>query len=142
MASLKRLPNGIWQVRWWTPDHRPAKKNFATKPEGQRFKTSLEHQLAQGAYIDINTGKRLFSDYAQDWLKVKAASVTERTWINQEGRLRNHLLPCPWSSAAQRDPARGRAPACGRADDGDAPRRGDRAAGLFPAAADTDHRRR
>ncbi len=93
MASLKRLPNGIWQVRWWTPDHRPAKKNFATKPEGQRFKTSLEHQLAQGAYIDINAGKRLFSDYAQDWLKVKAASVTERTWINQEGRLRNHLLP-------------------------------------------------
>src|SRR5947209_15046638 len=32
-------------------------------------------------------------DYAQAWLGVKAASVPERTWINQEGQLRNHLVP-------------------------------------------------
>ena len=94
MASVTRLPHGNgWQVRWKSPDRHSRKKNFRTKPDAQRFAASVEVKKATGDYVDPAEGKRLFSDYSQAWMKVKAANVTERTWINQEGRLRNHLLP-------------------------------------------------
>ena len=94
MASVSRLPDGNgWQVRWKTPDRRSRKKNFRTKPDAQRFAAGVEVKKATGDYVDPAEGKRLFSDYAEAWLTVKAANVTERTWINQDGRLRNHLLP-------------------------------------------------
>jgi integrase len=94
MAAINRNPKGPgWQVRWMTPDRKSRKRNFARKPDAERFAASVEVEKATGAYVDPAAGKRLFGGYAEAWLRVKAASVTERTWINQEGRLRNHLLP-------------------------------------------------
>jgi integrase len=49
--------------------------------------------MATGEYVDPAAGRQLFGPYAVTWLQTKAASVTERTHINLEGRLRNHLLP-------------------------------------------------
>jgi integrase len=92
MASLTRIPTG-WQVRWKTPERQTRKKNFTRKPDAQRFVIGVEHTKAAGHYVDPAHGRRRFGDYAEAWMKVKAGSVTERTWINLEGRLRNHLLP-------------------------------------------------
>jgi integrase len=92
MASIHKISTG-WQVRNKTPQRKSRKKNFARKPDALRFKAEKEVELVTNTYVDPSDGRRCFGDYARELLGTKRANVTERTWINLDGRLRNYLLP-------------------------------------------------
>jgi integrase len=97
MASVHKIVHSDgstgWQVRWKTPDRQTRKRNFRIKPDALRYKAEVEHKRVTGTYVDTAGGRRQLNNYAPAYMAAKAASVTERTWINLDGRLRNHILP-------------------------------------------------
>jgi integrase len=70
MASLTKTETG-WLVRWKTPDRQSRKKTFDRKPDAERFKVGLEHDLMAGAYVDPAAGRVSFRAYAEGWRAVQ-----------------------------------------------------------------------
>jgi hypothetical protein len=90
----EKPPVVFYQVRWKTPDNQSRKKNFDLKRDADRHAASIEGSKASGLYIDRADGQKLFGTYARAYVEsTKRASLTERAWIDVDGRLRNHLLP-------------------------------------------------
>ena len=85
--------NVPWRVRWRDPvTGKERSRQFSRKVDAERFLTTVEGDVLRGTYIDPNAGKVLFKEYATEWLSTKA-NLRERSMINVEGRLRNHLMP-------------------------------------------------
>ena len=49
--------------------------------------------LDRGEWVDPRSGRSNFGEYASAWLSVKRATVAPRTYVNIEGRWRNHIEP-------------------------------------------------
>lgn len=70
MASVKKVVvhgNVRWQVRWRSPDGKPGKKNFETAREANAHRTTIEHELNSGTFVDQRAGKETFRDFAERW---------------------------------------------------------------------------
>ena len=58
MASIRKLPNGNWQVRWRErPGGPQTAKNFKLKRDGLRFITNIGADLLRGVYVDPSAGE-------------------------------------------------------------------------------------
>jgi len=92
MASIHKQPNGRWKVRYRTPNGKDRAQRFDRKADAERFLHSIEADKARGRFVDPRAGRMTFAEYAKGWAETKA-NVRERTRVNVEGRLRNHILP-------------------------------------------------
>ncbi|MPZ91450.1 MAG: tyrosine-type recombinase/integrase, partial [Actinobacteria bacterium] len=130
--TVATLPPGIrrhrgkYQVRYYGSDGRERARSFARLTDAKTFKASVTTDKARGEWHDSRLGRVRLSEYARQWAETKG-NVNERTRINIEGRLRNHITPTfgtsPLSSIEPQDvrswitdlKARGLAPSTVRA---------------------------
>jgi integrase len=90
MASIHKIPTG-WQVRYKTPERKSRKKSFAKKPDALRYKTSVEHSVLSGSYVDPSAGKITFRTYGEQWRKVQVHRASTAAQV--ETNLRRHIYP-------------------------------------------------
>ncbi len=76
-----------------TPEGKEQTRTFVRKLDAQRWVTAQDAARQRGDWIDPTAGRQPFEPYAKEWLTTKRATVAPRTYVNLEGRLRNHLLP-------------------------------------------------
>ncbi len=94
--ALNRKENsrGVrWQAAYRALDGRERTRTFARKVDAERWLRDQETTLDRGEWVDPRSGRSNFGEYASAWLSVKRATVAPRTYVNIEGRWRNHIEP-------------------------------------------------
>ncbi|MGH2690289.1 MAG: tyrosine-type recombinase/integrase [Actinomycetota bacterium] len=79
-------------MKYRDPAGRMRSQSFDRKSDAKAFKASVETDLRRGRWTDPVLGSVPFRDYATQWLQTKA-NLRPRTFVNVEGRVRNHILP-------------------------------------------------
>ncbi|MFN2591357.1 MAG: tyrosine-type recombinase/integrase [Candidatus Dormibacteria bacterium] len=92
MASIVKLPNSRYQVRYWGPDGKQHKKNFGRRGEAERFAATVETDKLRGEWIDPRLGKMTFAEWAEKW-RATEARLRPTTRAQHESILANHILP-------------------------------------------------
>jgi integrase len=90
--AIKKLPNGRWEASYRDPTGRERVKHHRTRADADRWLTGIKSQLNTGDFIDPRRGRRLFADWADDWLST-TAHVRPKTRAHYESILRIHVLP-------------------------------------------------
>src|SRR6266568_4062816 len=88
-AEARRAP---WEARFRDPAGNQRTRTFSNKADARAWLSTVETDVARGAWVDPALGRVTFNEYAEEWLETKA-DVSARTFINVEGRLKNHVLP-------------------------------------------------
>jgi integrase len=93
-GTIRRLPSGRYQVRYWGPDgvRRSADDTFATKTEGQDWLTLKEAEILEGDWIDPEAAEVLVPDYAATWIDERPG-LRPKTILIYQGLLRRHIAP-------------------------------------------------
>ena len=70
MATIAKGENPIkpYTVKWRDTDRRQRERSFAKRAEAQDFKTTVEHSLREGTYVDPRNGAVAFGTYATTWI--------------------------------------------------------------------------
>ncbi|MFB7617153.1 tyrosine-type recombinase/integrase [Kitasatospora sp. NPDC056181] len=93
-GSVRQLPSGRWQVRYYDPvtgQRRPDEKTYATKTDAEIRLSQLEADISRDVWSDPDAGKVTFGEYAERWLKDRKLEETTRE--RYEGVLRLHIQP-------------------------------------------------
>jgi len=92
-GTVRRLPSGRWQARYWAPDgsRRTAPETFATKTEAQTWLTLTQADIERRHWVDPDAGKVNFEAYALKWVDERGLSATTDELYRR--LLRLHLLP-------------------------------------------------
>ncbi|KJK58348.1 tyrosine-type recombinase/integrase [Saccharothrix sp. ST-888] len=93
-GSVRQLPSGRWQVRYYDPEtgeRRPDEETYATKTDAEVRLSQLEADISRGVWTDPDAGKVNFGEYATTWLKERKLEETTRE--RNEGVLRLHIKP-------------------------------------------------
>jgi integrase len=90
--AIKKLPNGRWEASYRDPTGRERVKYHRTRADADRWLTGVKSQLNSGDFIDPRRGRRLFADWADDWLST-TAHVRPKTRAHYESILRIHVMP-------------------------------------------------
>ena len=74
-GAIRKLPSGRYQARVRAPDGsmHPAPTTFATKADADRWLAGAVTDQATGTWIDPRVGEVPFRQFAQEWLRGKAA---------------------------------------------------------------------
>jgi integrase len=91
MASIRRWPNGTYEVRYRDPSGRQRGQTFKRKTDALRFKSSVETDVRRGAWIDPRLERVRFGDYVEDYLG-GTAHLRPGTRLKVEGHIRNYIL--------------------------------------------------
>jgi hypothetical protein len=91
-GSVRRLPSGRWQVRYWLEGERcAAPQTFATTADASAHLATVQADTLRGAWVDPAAGKVTFAEYAEKW---RAAQVHRPTTGAQvESYFRRHVYP-------------------------------------------------
>jgi integrase len=91
-GSVRRLPSGRWQVRYWLEAERcAAPQTFATKADASAYLATVQADTLRGTWVDPAAGKVTFAEYAEKW---RAAQVHRPTTAAQvESYFRRHVYP-------------------------------------------------
>src|SRR5712691_13138245 len=94
LGSIRRLPSGRYQVRYWGPDgaRRSADQTFITKTEADRYLTLMEAQIARRDWIDPAAGKITIAVYADSWI-TERPNLRHRTVHLYRWILAKHIIP-------------------------------------------------
>ena len=76
MASIAKR-NGKWRVRWRDESGAEKSKQFDLKGHALKFKAKVEHELAQGTYLDVasKTWEEFREQYEADVVALKSPST-------------------------------------------------------------------
>src|SRR6266508_5495522 len=68
-GSVRRLPSGRWQARYFDLQGRPhtGPTTFATKTDAKRYLATVEADLTRGAWSNPRLGKTTFGQWAERW---------------------------------------------------------------------------
>src|SRR5215471_9086539 len=95
MASVitRVLANGSprYDVAYRDPDGHQRKKSFRVKRNAVAFGNRMESDKQRGDWIDPESGKVTFEDYARDWIEQQTFDPSSR--LSVETRLRVHVYP-------------------------------------------------
>jgi integrase len=92
-GSVRRLPSGRWQARYWHDGARHAAADtFTTKTDAQAWLSRAETDVFRGAWVDPRAGQITFADYAERWLSQRY-DLRPRTVELYRGLLSKHLRP-------------------------------------------------
>ena len=94
-GSVRRLPSGRWQARYWDAagERIGAPTTFATKADAQRWLSATETDIARGDWQDPRLGDLPFADWAERWLTIKEPRLRESTIDLYRYLLRRHVIP-------------------------------------------------
>lgn len=93
-GTIRKLPSGRYQARYVTGDghrHRAA-QTFATKADAARWLSSLEADMARGAWVDPRAGAIALAEYASEWIKSRPG-LRPRTTELYRSLLDRHIIP-------------------------------------------------
>jgi hypothetical protein len=93
-GRVRRLPSGRWQARYKGPDEidRPAPRAFRSKADAARWLALTEAEIIRGDWLNPDTGRVSFADYAQAWV-AERPNLSPKTTQLYEGLVRIHLSP-------------------------------------------------
>jgi len=94
-GSVRRLPSGRWQARYWDAagNRIVAPNTFATKGDGQRWLSAAETDMARGVWHDPRLGDVPFREWADRWLVTKTPQLQASTVDLYRYLLRRHVVP-------------------------------------------------
>ena len=102
MVTIRKHPRAdSWQVRYRDPANKQRSKNFATKTAAKRFAAAVETDKRRGEYIDPQTAKTTFGEYAAGWMAGRR-ELALSTQDRDRSYLRVQLLPTFGSSPVGR----------------------------------------
>lgn len=96
-GSVRRRSSGRWQASCWHDGklhHAP--ETFPTKGDALAWLSTVEADIARGAWRDPSIGKVAFGPYADQWLRtrlVKGRPLSPATRQGYQALLRRNLLP-------------------------------------------------
>lgn len=92
-GSVRELPSGRWQARYWSADGEQvsAPSTFETKDEAGRWLDAVRTDMARGKWVDPVAGRVPFDTYAGSWLRDR--QLRPRTRELYDGLLRLHITP-------------------------------------------------
>ncbi|MEK2476631.1 tyrosine-type recombinase/integrase [Streptomyces noursei] len=92
-GTVRRLPSGRWQARYWAPDgsRRTAPETFETKTDAQTWLTLTQADIERKHWIDPDAGAVNFEVYALKWVDERGLSATTDELYRR--LLRLHILP-------------------------------------------------
>ncbi|MFE0187312.1 tyrosine-type recombinase/integrase [Streptomyces sp. NPDC058989] len=92
-GTVRRLPSGRWQARYWAPDgsRRTAPEPFETKTDAQTWLTLTQVDIERKHWIDPDAGAVNFEVYALKWVDERGLSATTDELYRR--LLRLHILP-------------------------------------------------
>jgi integrase len=107
-GTVRRLPSGRYQASYHhvaTSSRVSAPQTFATASDARTWLATVEADGARGELLDPRLSRRLFNDWAADWLA--GLHVKPKTLVGYESALRVHVLPVfggrPVASITYRD---------------------------------------
>ncbi|MBD0746048.1 tyrosine-type recombinase/integrase [Streptomyces sp. CBMA152] len=92
-GSVRRLPSGRWQARYWAPDgeRRGAPETFETKTDAQTWLNVTQADMERKVWRDPDAGAIPFEEFALTWVKERGLAVTTEDLYRL--LLRLHILP-------------------------------------------------
>jgi integrase len=91
MASITKLPNGKYRVRYRDATKKEHTRHFDRKADGQRWADEATAAMMTGQYVDPGAGRVTFREYAEQWRAIQAHR--EGTSVGLESNLRLHVYP-------------------------------------------------
>ena len=94
-GSVRRLPSGRWQARYWDAagNRAGAPMTFATKGDAQRWLSAAETDQSRGDWHDPRLGDVPFGEWAERWMATKAPTLGLATQDLYRYLLRKHVVP-------------------------------------------------
>lgn len=94
-GSVRRLPSGRWQARYWDAagNRAGAPVTFATKGDAQRWLSAAETDMSRGEWHDPRLGDIPFGEWAERWVATKAPKLQPSTVDLYRYLLRRHIIP-------------------------------------------------
>ncbi|WCO68716.1 site-specific integrase [Iamia majanohamensis] len=94
-GTVRKLPSGRWQARYWNPagDRINAPDTFATKGDAQRWLAATETDVGRGDWHDPRLGDVPYAQWAQRWLTIKEPHLADSTIDLYRYLLRRHVAP-------------------------------------------------
>ena len=94
-GSVRRLPSGRWQARYWDAagNRAGAPVTFPTKGDAQRWLSAAETDMSRGEWHDPRLGDVPFGEWAERWLATKAPKLQASTVDLYRYLLRRHIVP-------------------------------------------------
>jgi integrase len=92
--TRKENSRGVrWEASYRGPDSKERTKTFDRKVDAERWLRAQETARDTGEWLDPQSGRAIFGEYGTSWLSVKRSAIALRTYVNIEGRWRNHIEP-------------------------------------------------
>jgi hypothetical protein len=92
VASVKKLPNGLWKARYRQPDGRERAKHFPTRKAAADWLTEVEGTKLDGSWTNPDGGKTLFRDWVDVW-KASTVHLRPSSRARDDAYLRSLVLP-------------------------------------------------
>ncbi|MER7793598.1 site-specific integrase [Streptomyces sp. NPDC097640] len=92
-GTVRQLPSGRWQARYWAPDgsRQKAPETFDTKTDAQTWLTLTQADIERKHWVDPDAGAVNFEVYALKWVEERGLSATTDELYRR--LLRLHILP-------------------------------------------------
>ncbi|GAB3108782.1 site-specific integrase [Streptomyces calidiresistens] len=92
-GTVRQLPSGRFQVRYWAPDgsRRKAPETFATRGEAQTWLTLTKADIERNHWVDPDAGAVNFETYAMKWIEERGLAATTDELYRRLMRI--HILP-------------------------------------------------
>ncbi|MEU4892011.1 site-specific integrase [Streptomyces sp. NPDC044780] len=92
-GTVRQLPSGRWQARYWAPDgsRRKAPETFDTKTDAQTWLTLTQADIERNHWVDPDVGAVNLEAYALKWVEERGLSATTDELYRR--LLRLHVLP-------------------------------------------------
>ena len=94
-GSVRRLPSGRWQARYYDAagNRYRAPATFATKGDAQRWLSAAETDMSRGEWHDPRLGDVPLREWAERWLVTKAPRLQPSTVDLYRYLLRRYVVP-------------------------------------------------
>ena len=94
-GSVRRLPSGRWQARYYLPDgsRRTAPQRFGTKTDALRFLATVEADLLRGTFRAPQEPSQTVAVWAARYVAAQTGRLTPKTQALYESLLRSCIEP-------------------------------------------------
>lgn len=92
MASVSKLPSGMWRARYRGPDKRQRAKHFTRKVDAQQWLDDVTATVVSGSWTRPERGRITVAAWSQQWLAAQH-HLTPATRTRYAGLLRIHVIP-------------------------------------------------
>jgi integrase len=92
MASVTKLPNGRWRLRYRSADGGSRTLTFDRKVDADKKLVALEHSRHSGTYVDPSAGKLTFAAWWAEW-EATTVGLRPSTRARNDSYGRNLILP-------------------------------------------------